>query len=76
MNGKVHQNLHENLHDWKKFEKFAVSANGPGQVPFISKRTKPQVEGFMIAIMNPSSPSSPRRPDRCLASMADDASDQ
>jgi hypothetical protein len=52
MNGKVHQNLH----DWKKFEKFAVSANGPGQVPFISKRTKPQMEGFMIAIMNPSIP--------------------
>jgi hypothetical protein len=52
MNGKVHQNLHQNLHDWKKFEKFekfAVSANGPGQVPFISKRTKSQVEGFMRA---------------------------
>jgi hypothetical protein len=59
MNGKVHQNLHQNLHDWKKFEKFekfAVSANGPGQVPFISKRTKSQVEGFMIAIMNPFMP--------------------
>jgi hypothetical protein len=30
MNGKVHENLHQNLHDWKKFEKFPVNANLPG----------------------------------------------
>jgi hypothetical protein len=76
MNGKVHQSLNQNLHDWKKCEKFAVNANVPGQELFISKRTKPQVEGFIIAIMNPSSPSSLRRPDRRRASTADDASDQ
>jgi hypothetical protein len=27
----VHENLHQTLHDWKKFEKSAMSANLPGQ---------------------------------------------
>ena len=31
MNGKVHENLHQNLHDWENFEKFAMNANVPGQ---------------------------------------------
>jgi hypothetical protein len=30
MNGKVHENLHQNLHDWKKSETFSVNANLPG----------------------------------------------
>jgi hypothetical protein len=34
MNGKVHENLHQNLHDWKKFEKFPVNANLPGSRGF------------------------------------------
>jgi hypothetical protein len=53
MNGKVHENLHQNLHGWKKFEKISVNANQPGQEGFISKRKKPQMKGFIIAIMNP-----------------------
>jgi hypothetical protein len=53
MNGKVHQNLHQTLHDWKNLEKFAVKANVPVKRLSISMTYKPQVGGFMIAIMNP-----------------------
>jgi hypothetical protein len=31
MTGEVHQNLHETLHHPKKFEKFVLHANVPGQ---------------------------------------------
>jgi hypothetical protein len=31
MKGGVHENLHQTLHDYKKFEKSATNANLPGQ---------------------------------------------
>jgi hypothetical protein len=34
MKGEVHENLHQTLHDCKKFEKSAMNANLPGQELF------------------------------------------
>jgi hypothetical protein len=31
MKGGVHENLHQTLHDPKKFEKSVINANAPGQ---------------------------------------------